>query len=253
MIGAVIYKVENGVLTGELIEDSLAIWCPTSSGAPAGRPPTDPVKRAAYEARKTKYQGNNTSEIFEDWFDDNCASLSHLSDLTIYMDNAGIHKRETWGKAEAMRWLRRKGVSVPNSISKMKLKGLLKSKNITMRFKVVQIAASYGFGVVFTTPYCPWQQPIETFWAVGKNKCAQICHPNMVDLKNVLYQCLEEANTQKVLLGAWKLTLKAEEGQRIELGMDETGVVDFQNSENLHIDEIDDSDAAALLDWEYDH
>ena len=156
VIGAGFYRVEGGVLVGGLVQESLEIWYTTSSGARKGRPPKDSVKLVAYEASKTRFQGNADSDIFETWSSDVLELLPETRGGVICMDNVKIHKRQEYTKADALRWLREKGLSFPNEISKSKLKGLLKEHNVHIRFKVVQMAEVHGYGVVFTTPYCPW-------------------------------------------------------------------------------------------------
>ena len=72
----------------------------------------------------------------------------------------------------------------------------------------------------------------------------------MNELKEVVETAFDEANTEKVWIGAWKLTMRAENSQRTDLDMQPIAEFEEEFSEFSESEGESDLEGEEFLNWE---
>lgn len=138
------------------------------------------------------------AEIFRKWFEELSIKCKDLyGKCAILMDNAGYHKTRVsdsetfWPnrtvstalKSQLAEFLKAKGEKNIATWTRSKLYKRAQEIITTLPREVEKIAATYGHRVVFTPPYWPEFNGIETIWGVMKNYVAK--HQEGYDKKGV--------------------------------------------------------------------
>lgn len=133
----------------------------------------------AFKSHKSgDYHEEMNAEVYEEWFKNMLLSLEEPS--TIFIDNAPYHSRQidkmptqANKKHEIINWLRDNGENVDDSILKIELLKLLKTKKKPKRYVIDEMAAEYGHIVLRIPPYHCQYNAIELIWAQVKGHAAR--------------------------------------------------------------------------------
>ena len=197
---------------------------------------------------------------FEFWFTQLCATLADkYGDCIIYMDSCSSHKRQIdkqpttkWKKADICKWLSDNNISVDPKMLKPEL--LLRAKNakVPKHYATVDIAQARGHKIIWTPPYHPELQPIETIWAIVKNAIAELNITSMVDLKKALEHQFFECVTKEQLVGAWRKSQKYED-KYLKVAEESEHAETFHDARENQAEDDDDEDdeEAQNTDFEY--
>ena len=154
-----------------------------------------PGSLRAWSCSKTKspsdpYRGSCDSRLFETWFTSLATTCTRKFGPCVFiLDNASYHRRSNRLKPKSSRKadlathlsdlsvLAQKNGGPPldlpapiHTLTVRQLRALCKTHAPPSRPVIVDIAHSLGHKVLYTPPYHPELQPIETIWAVLKSK-----------------------------------------------------------------------------------
>jgi len=238
IVGAGAVFVRNRKLRAEWVPGSLRMWDP----AVKPKKQTDDLPPFLED-----YHGNMNAANFERWFQLMCESASNVyGPSNIYMDSCSSHKRlaeafptAAWKKAELQDWLKSKDVVFDPRCTKPTLLSICKDQQQERQFVTCKIAEEFGHKVYWTPPYHPELQPIETIWAVAKNKIAQSIHANKKELEEALHQALTVTVSEHTWLGARRRVLAQEDEYSKALDDD-----DDEQNVPLSSEEESDSDSS---------
>lgn len=135
------------------------------------------------------YHGNVTAKIFLKWFREvaEAAHKKYNNKWVILMDNAGYHKTcssdiddkywpdrtvSTARKKDLLRFLQDQKCKVSNKNKAPELRDKARQLLAKREKQVDEIAAQHGGKVIFTPPYWPEFNGIETIWGVIKKNVA---------------------------------------------------------------------------------
>jgi transposase len=145
-------------------------------------------------SRKTgDYHGQMNQGLFTKWFKEKL--LPNIpSNSLIIMDNAAYHNvlsahsapTATCNKNKIRFWLEQNNIPLRDDCLKVEMVEILNKFSPTPTYDIDEIASEFGHEVLRTPPYHPELQPIETCWAVVKNKIARNCDFTMANLLNQL-------------------------------------------------------------------
>lgn len=135
------------------------------------------------------YHGQMNYELFAKWFTEQLLPNIPKGSLII-MDNASYHNAlsvhstptATSKKAEIRSWLAKNKIPLRDDCLKAEMIELLDKFAPPPVYAIDDIAAKQGHEILRTPPYHPELQPIETCWAVLKNKIARTCDFTMANL-----------------------------------------------------------------------
>lgn len=135
------------------------------------------------------YHGQMNQELFTKWFKDKLLPNIPPGSLII-MDNASYHNilsansapTSTCKKSKILSWLENNNIPLKEDCLKVEMIEILNRLAPSPSFVIDEIAAEYGHEILRTPPYHPELQPIETCWAVVKNKIARGCDFTMANL-----------------------------------------------------------------------
>jgi transposase len=124
------------------------------------------------------------------------------------MDNAAYHNvlsahsapTATCNKNKIRYWLEQNNIPLRDDCLKVEMVEILNKISPTPTYDIDEIASVFGHEVLRTPPYHPELHPIETCWAVVKNKIARNCDFTMANLLNQLDGAFN-AVTTKVCTG----------------------------------------------------
>lgn len=177
----------------------------------------------AFKSKKTvEYHEEMNSEVYESWFKEMVQSLEEPS--VIIMDNASYHSRQidkmptqADKKQVIIDWLQRHGENVDNSLLKVQLLNILRTKkHFPKRYVIDEIAAEHGHWVLRLPPYHCQYNAIELIWAQVKGHAARnntkppFTANKMLDLlKNACVEVTAEnwqnviQKTQETIMADW--------------------------------------------------
>ena len=135
------------------------------------------------------YHGNVNGEWWTNMFEKVCQQLQARKKKCVFiMDNAKYHKlvgnpeldAKYWPdrglsgalKDQVMKYLKDHDIPHPKNILAPEAKKLARQHYQKDGLRSVQIARKYGHDILFTPPYWPQLQPIETAWGMVKNYVA---------------------------------------------------------------------------------
>ncbi len=145
-------------------------------------------------SRKTgDYHGQMNQDLFTKWFKEKLLPNIPPNSL-IVMDNAAYHNvlsahsapTATCNKNKIRYWLEQNNIPLRDDCLKVEMVEILNKISPTPTYDIDEIASEFGHEVLRTPPYHPELQPIETCWAVVKNKIARNCDFTMANLLNQL-------------------------------------------------------------------
>ncbi len=145
-------------------------------------------------SRKTgDYHGQMNQGLFTKWFKEKLLPNIPPNSL-IVMDNAAYHNvlsahsapTATCNKNKIRYWLEQNNIPLRDDCLKVEMVEILNKISPTPTYDIDEIASEFGHEVLRTPPYHPELQPIETCWAVVKNKIARNCDFTMANLLNQL-------------------------------------------------------------------
>ena len=183
IVGAgVIYQM-NGVFRGKWMENSVRVWNSTSRkrrGRGRQGKRDEGTSSSSSSDFEEDYHGNMNARKFEKWFVDVCAEASiQFGNCIIVMDGCSAHKRvlnpspnKSSTKPAMMNWLRRERVEFDASLTRAELLAIVDRVKPEKKYVTVGMAERVGHKVLFTPPYHPELQPIETIWGFAKTKSA---------------------------------------------------------------------------------
>lgn len=110
------------------------------------------------------------------------------------MDNAAYHNvlsthsapTATCKKEKIRFWLAQNNIPLREDCLKVEMVEILNKISPSPTYDLDEIAAEDGHEILRTPPYHPELQPIETCWAVVKNKVSRTCDFTMANLLNQL-------------------------------------------------------------------
>jgi len=141
-------------------------------------------------SRKTgDYHGQMNQELFTKWFRERLLPNIPPKSLII-MDNAAYHNvlsvhsaPTATCKTEKIRsWLAQNNIPLRDDCLKIEMVEILNKISPSPTYDLDEIAAENGHEILRTPPYHPELQPIETCWAVLKNKISRTCDFTMANL-----------------------------------------------------------------------
>ena len=141
-------------------------------------------------SRKTgDYHGQMNQELFSKWFREKLLPNIPKESLII-MDNAAYHNvlsahsapTPACKKDRIRAWLEQNKIPLREDCLKVEMIELLNKIAPAPTYALDEIAAELGHEVLRTPPYHPELQPIETCWAVVKNKIARTSDFTMASL-----------------------------------------------------------------------
>ena len=145
-------------------------------------------------SRKTgDYHGQMNQKLFTKWFREKL--LPNIpSNSLIIMDNAAYHNvlsthsapTAICKKARIRSWLAQNNIPLRDDCLKVEMVEILNKFAPSPTYDLDEIAAEKGHEILRTPPYHPELQPIETCWAVVKNKISRSCDFTMANLLNQL-------------------------------------------------------------------
>ena len=145
-------------------------------------------------SRKTgDYHGQMNQELFTKWFREKLLPNIPPKSLII-MDNAAYHNvlsthsapTATCKKEKIRSWLAQNNIPLREDCLKVEMVEILNKILPSPTYDLDEIAAENGHEILRTPPYHPELQPIETCWAVVKNKISRTCDFTMANLLNQL-------------------------------------------------------------------
>ena len=145
-------------------------------------------------SRKTgDYHGQMNQELFTKWFMEKLLPNIPQKSLII-MDNASYHNvlsthsapTATCKKEKIRFWLAQNNIPLREDCLKVEMVEILSKISPSPTYDLDEIAAEDGHEILRTPPYHPELQPIETCWAVVKNKISRTCDFTMANLLNQL-------------------------------------------------------------------
>lgn len=145
-------------------------------------------------SRKTgDYHGQMNQELFTKWFREKLLPNIPQKSLII-MDNASYHNvlsphsapTAACKKDKIRSWLAENNIPLREDCLKVEMVEVLNKISPAPTYDLDEIAAEYGHKILRTPPYHPELQPIETCWAVVKNKISRTCDFTMANLLNQL-------------------------------------------------------------------
>ena len=145
-------------------------------------------------SRKTgDYHGQMNQELFTKWFREKLLPNIPQKSLII-MDNASYHNvlsphsapTAACKKDKIRSWLAENNIPLREDCLKVEMVEVLNKISPAPTYDLDEIAAEYGHKILRTPPYHPELQPIETCWAVVKNKISRACDFTMANLLNQL-------------------------------------------------------------------
>lgn len=140
--------------------------------------------------RKTgDYHGRMNQELFTKWFEEKLFPNIPKGSLII-MDNATYHNvlsdhsapTAKCKKEKIRSWLEQNNIPLSDDCLKVELVEILNKIAPSPTYVLNEIAAKHGHEVLRTPPYHPELQPIETCWAIVKNRIARNCDFTMANL-----------------------------------------------------------------------
>lgn len=209
----------------------------------------------AFKSKKTvDYHEEMNAEIYEGWFKEMVQSLEEPS--IIIMDNATYHSRQidkmptqANKKQEIIDWLKRHGENVDDTLLKVQLVNILKSKkSLPKRYITDEIAAECGHWVLRLPPYHCQYNAIELIWAQIKGHAARNnTHPpftanKMLDLlKNACAEVTAEhwekivRRTQNIIASDWEIHVALDniEIQELIINVEESSSSDSGDSSDF--------------------
>jgi len=214
-IAAGIVWAQYGHLHGGMVEGSLKIFC-AKKGSKNKKVKTsgedeDMAVLAAMDSED--YHSNFTPQLFEQWFEQLCATLTakHGS-CKIFLDGAKYHRRRLDAiptpadkKDVIKKWLTEQNIAFDDASTKKRLLDIVHGvKDDKKVFAVVEIAKKHGHDIQYTPPYHPELQPIEEIWAHAKNKLALIITPTAKDVITALRRIFAEDILEEHWVAAYR-------------------------------------------------
>ncbi|XP_063847657.1 uncharacterized protein LOC135095928 [Scylla paramamosain] len=188
------------------------------------------------------YHNQMNSTVFEEWF--RMQLLPNIPpNSVIVMDNASYHSRQveklptsSWRKADIKNWLKLKGITVSDDLSKAELYELAKNSRVAKkRYVVDEVATEAGHIVVRLPPYHCQYNPIELVWAQVKSYIAKRNNFKMADLKPLVKEAMRAVTPEN-----WKQAVKhAEQLQEHDTNQDRA-VEMYVDSFVIHLSESSD-------------
>lgn len=169
-------------------------------------------------SRKTgDYHGQMNQELFTKWFRGKLLPNIPQKSLII-MDNASYHNvlsphsaPTSASKKDKIRfWLAQNGIPLRDDCLKVEMVEILNKIAPSPTYDLDEIAAEDGHEILRTPPYHPELQPIETCWAVVKNKISRTCDFTMANLLNQLDAAFADV-TAKTCAGLTKKVREVED------------------------------------------
>ena len=160
------------------------------------------AKLSFKSTRKTgDYHGQMNHELFTKWFREKLLPNIPENSLII-MDNASYHNvlsvhsspTENCQKERIRDWLEQNNIPVKKDCLKVELVEILNRIAPPPIYAIDEMAAEHGHKILRTPPYHPELQPIETCWAVVKNRIARTCDFTMENLLSQLEEAFEGVN-----------------------------------------------------------
>ena len=158
---------------------------------------------------KEDYHGNMNAQFFKNWFEEMLLNVRNQ-----LMDGAGYPRQRIDGiptsgssKADMVAWLEKVKIAFDPVQTKAELCKIIKeNKEKHLKFMVKELARYNGFEVIYTPPYNPDFQPIETLWGVIKNSLSSE-QTSMTDLGERI-EAAKDNVAETAWVGAWNKTCK---------------------------------------------
>lgn len=209
----------------------------------------------AFKSKKTgDYHEEMNASVYEEWFKDMLTSLEEPS--IIFIDNAPYHSRQinkmptqASKKAEIIQWLRNNGENVNESMLKVELLKILKTKTQPKQYVIDEMAAEHGHTVIRIPPYHCHYNAIELIWAQVKGHAARHNTTPPFTAKKML--CLLKNACDSVTEENWANVVRKTK-EKIMSDWDRDIVVDNFCDQQLIIHLSEDSSDSSMSEEEHD-